>query len=359
MRAMLRAAMAALALVAALGCQASESANRFPSMTAAQVASEPIVWPSPPAPSRIRYVGSISVPGDVGITKSFLGRLAAAIFSRPEDRLVRPTGVAERDGIIYVADPGAQALWIFDPAKQRSVKVQQAGDDALSSPVAVALAADGQVFLADSQLGKVLLFDGEGNFVRGISGGELKRPAALAYDPTGDRLYVADSEGQQVVVYSRDGSKLLSWGTAGTRNGEFNRPSYLELEEPNTLLVTDALNYRVQAFDKDGRFLWKMGRQGDGSGDFSSPKGVAIDREGHLYVVDALFDAVQIFEPDGTLLLSFGTHGPGPGEFSLPTGAFIDGRDRIYVADSYNHRVQVFEFLGGSEASRSMESRAQ
>jgi DNA-binding beta-propeller fold protein YncE len=356
---MLKAVMAALALVAALGCQASESANRFPSMTAGQVASEPIVWPSPPAPSRIRYVGSISVPADVGITKSFLGRLADAIFSRPADRLVRPTGVAARDGIIYVADPGAQALWIFDPARQRSVKVRQAGDDALSSPVAVAPAADGQVFLADSELGKVLLFDGEGNFVRGISGGELKRPAALAYDTTGDRLYVADSEGQQVVVYSRNGSKLLSWGNAGTRNGEFNRPSYLALEEPNTLLVTDALNYRVQAFDKQGRFLWKMGRQGDGSGDFSSPKGVAIDSEGHLYVVDALFDAVQIFEPDGTLLLSFGTHGPGPGEFWLPTGAFIDGRDRIYVADSYNHRVQLFEFLGGSEASRSMESRAQ
>jgi len=125
------------------------------------------------------------------------------------------------------------------------------------------------------------------------------------------------------------------------------------------VLVTDALNYRVQAFDKQGRFLWKMGHQGDGSGDFSSPKGIAIDSEGHLYVVDALFDAVQIFEPDGTLLLSFGTHGPGFGEFSLPTGAFIDGRDRIYVADSYNQRVQVFEFLGGSEASRSMESRAQ
>ncbi len=355
----MKAAIAALALATALGCQASESAGRFPTMPAGQVASEPIVWPSPPAPSRIRYVGSISVPKDVGITKSFLGRLAAAIFSRPEDRLVRPTGVAERDGIIYVADPGARALWIFDPAKQRSVKVEQAGDDPLSSPVAVAPAPDGQEFLADSQLAKVLLFDGEGTFVRVISGGELKRPAALSYDTTDDRLYVADSEGQQVVVYSRDGRKLLSWGSAGTRNGEFNRPSYLALEGPNTLLVTDALNYRVQAFDKQGRFLWKMGRQGDGSGDFSSSKGVAIDSEGHLYVVDALFDAVQIFEPDGTLLLSFGTHGQGPGEFSLPTGAFIDEHNRIYVADSYNQRVQVFEFLGGSEASRSMESRAR
>ncbi len=359
MHPILKAVIAALAPAIALGCQASESARQFPSMPAGQVATEPIVWPSPPAPSRILYVGSISVPGDVGITKSFLGRLTDVILSRPEDRLVRPTGVAERDGILYLADPGAQVLWIFDPAKRRSVKVVQGGDDALRSPVAVAPARDGQVFLADSQLGKVLLFDGEGTFVRAISGGELKRPAALAYDLNGDRLYVADSEGQQVVVYSHDGRKLLSWGGAGTRNGEFNRPSYLALEGPNTLLVTDALNYRVQAFDKQGRFLWKIGRQGDGSGDLSSPKGIAIDSEGHLYVVDALFDAVQIFEPDGTLLLSFGTHGPGPGEFALPTGAFIDGRDRIYVADSYNQRVQVFEFLGGSEGSRSMESRAQ
>ncbi|MFZ0888018.1 MAG: 6-bladed beta-propeller [Candidatus Binataceae bacterium] len=354
---MLKAILAALAVVAALGCQAS--ANRLSAMPAAPVSSEPIVWPSPPAPSRILYVGSISVPEDVGIKKSFFGRLADAILNKAEQRFVRPTGVAERDGLLYVADPGAQALWIFDPARRRSLKVDQAGDRRLLSPVAVAPAPDGQVFLADSQLGKVLLFDSQGKLVRDISGADLERPAALAYEATDDRLYVADSKGQQVVVYSRQGSKLLSWGSAGTQDGEFNRPSYLALAGPNTVLVTDALNYRVQAFDKQGRFLWKMGHQGDGSGDFSSPKGVAIDREGHLYVVDALFDAVQIFDRDGTLLLSFGSHGPGPGEFSLPTGAFIDGRDRIYVADSYNQRVQVFEFLGDSQAPPSMESRAQ
>jgi DNA-binding beta-propeller fold protein YncE len=356
---MLKTVLATLALVAALGCQASEYANHLDSMPPGQVASEPIVWPSPPAPSRIRYVRSISSPEDLGIRRSFLGRIVDALSSRPEQRLIRPTGVAERDGIIYVADPGAPAFWIFDPARRRSVKVEEAGDIPLISPVAVAPAPDGQVFLADSQLGKVLLFSDEGKLVRDISGEELKRPAALAYDATGDRLYVADSAGQRVVVYSRSGGRLASWGIAGTGDGEFNYPSYLALQGPDTVLVTDALNYRVQAFDKQGRFLWKMGHQGDGSGDFASPKGVASDSQGHLYVVDALFDAVQIFEPDGILLLSFGTSGPERGEFSLPTGAFIDGRDRIYVADSYNHRVQVFEFLGGPEASRRAEGGAR
>ena len=267
--------------------------------------------------------------------------------------------MAERDDVLYIADSGAQTVWIFDAANQRSVKVREVNSIELISPVAVASRLDGSVFVADSFLKKIFLLDREGGFLRIVVEDGLERPAALAYDETADRLYVADSAGQRIVVYAADGKRLTSWGKRGYGDGEFNYPSYLALDRSGALLVTDALNYRIQAFDRNGKFLWKMGRQGDGSGDFAAPKGVAVDNEGHIYVVDALFDAVQIFEQDGGLLLSFGARGIAPGEFWLPAGACINKQDRIYVADSYNQRIQVFEFLGGSVPARAQATQSR
>ncbi len=348
MRRGLEVLLAAAVVLVAVSCQVSRPGGEDES--SATVGSyERLVWPQPPAITRIRYVRSIAEPRDLGIEKSFFGRLIEAVTGSNSVRLVRPTGVAERGGVLYVADSGAAAVWIFDPANQRSVKVETVNNTELMSPVAVADRPDGSFFLADSYLKSVFLLDRQGKLIRTVAEEGLERPAALAYDETGDRLYVADSAGQRIAVYASDGRHLSTWGKSGYGDGEFNYPSYLALDRAGRLLVTDALNYRVQAFDRNGRFLWKIGKHGDGSGDFAAPKGVAVDSEGHLYVVDALFDAVQIFDQQGALLLSFGDRGPAPGEFWLPEGAFIDKQDRIYVADSFNRRIQVFEFLGGSQ----------
>ncbi len=314
---------------------------------APEVAAEAPVWPKPPAEARIRYVRSLSGPQDLGMARSFLRRLADTLFGRTEERLIRPTGVAEHGGVLYVADPGAQALWIFDLGARRFTKVQRLGETALASPVAVAVRPDGAVFVADSWHKQIFLVSREGRLLRTIAADGLQRPAALAYDAATQRLYVADSAAHRISIYGADGARVHAWGKRGGADGEFNYPTHLAFDRDGRLLVTDALNFRVQAFDRDGRFLWKLGRHGDGSGNLAAPKGVAADSGGHLYIVDALFDTVQIFERNGDLLLAVGERGTAAGQFWLPGGIYISPADRIYVADSYNQRVQVFEFLGG------------
>jgi len=307
----------------------------------------PLVWPRHPAEPRIRYVRTITGLRDAGIGKSFFPGLVESLLGKTDEYLIRPTGVVERDGVLYVADPGAQAVWIFDTPGRRLVKVQRIAGTELAAPVAVALGPNGAVFVADSWLQKIFLLDRAGKLVRIVVGEGLERPAGLAYDAASDRLYVADSAGHRIGVYAADGRRRDTWGTRGHGDGEFNYPTHVALDRTGTVLVTDALNYRIEAFDREGRFLWKLGRRGDGSGDLAAPKGVALDSAGHLYIVDALFDAVQIFERRGAFLLSFGERGVHPGQFWLPGGISISGQDRIYVADSYNQRVQVFDYLGG------------
>ena len=329
-------ATAAVLLLAAGGCVAPPA--REDSDTDSAVS---LVWPQPPAPARIRYLRSLTGPRDLGIRKPLFQRVLDALAGRGDEHFVRPTGVAEHDGVLYVADPGAPAVWILDPTHGDFVKVTTAGGEALASPVAVAVRPDAAVFVADTGLRKVFLLDRNGKLIEVAAQQDLLRPAGLAYDAANRRLYVADSSRHRISVYGPGADLIRTWGQPGDGEGQLNSPTHLAIGRAGTLLVTDALNFRVQAFDSDGRFLWKLGRHGDGSGDLAAPKGLAIDSAGHLLIADALFDAVQIFDSDGTFLLAFGERGTRAGQFSLPGGLFVNPHDQIYVADAYNQRIQV------------------
>jgi len=322
------------------------SAPRPPEESArALAAPEAPSWPKPPDPPRIRFVRSVAGAADWGVRKSFFRRVIDVLAGRGEEHFVRPTGVAVQGRVLYVADPGAHAVWILDAERGQQVKVTQAGERTLMSPVAVAARADGAVYVADSVLKQVFLLGRDGALL-GIAAQEgLLQPVGVEFDALGRRLFVADAAANRVVAFDADGRLVGSRGDPGEELGQFNHPTHLSLDLSGNLLVTDALNFRVQAIDRDGRFLWKLGHHGDGSGDLAAPKGVASDVAGHVYVVDALFDVVQIFTWDGTFLLAFGGHGEGPGQLWLPNGLCTDNADRIYVADAYNRRIQVYMSL--------------
>lgn len=310
-----------------------------------QAAMAPPVWPEPPAPARMRFVSAVSSPGELGIRPSLWERLGTLLAGESTDRMVRPTGIAVRGETMYVADPGAQVLWVLDRGARRFAALRGARGERLVSPVAVAVGARGRIYVADSQRRQVVILRDDGTTERSLPGPPFLRPAGLAYDPSGDRLYVADSAAHRLWLLSGDGLPLGEIGGRGTGAGQFNYPTHVAVGREGTLYVTDALGFRIQRFSRDGRFLGAFGRQGDTSGSFAAPKGVAVDSEGHVYVVDALFDAVQVFDAEGQLLLGIGRRGSGPGQFWLPGGLCIDGQDRVYIADSHNRRIQILQYL--------------
>jgi len=302
-----------------------------------------LVWPKAPEQARIRYLQSVAGAQDWGIERTWLQRLGDALMGTSAQQFVRPSAVAEAAGVLYVADPGAQSLWILDRPNKRVTQLKEIGGAALVSPVALALRADGAVFVADTALAKVFLLGRDGTLLREFATQGLERPAALAWSEAARRLYVLDSKRHRITVFDGNGALLRHMGESGRGPGQFNHPTHMALAADGTLLVTDALNFRIQALSQRGDFLWKFGHQGNGSGDFAAPKGVAVDANGHYYVVDALFDVVQIFDQSGQLLLAFGERGEQPGQLTLPRGLFISAEDKVYVADAYNQRVQVFQ----------------
>jgi DNA-binding beta-propeller fold protein YncE len=257
-------------------------------------------------------------------------------------QFVRPFYVAVDDaGNLLFTDTGANAVCCLDSSRKKWLRWEQVGKTRFLSPVAVARHKD-TIYVADSGLGEVLAFSPEGKLHFELTH-ELERPSGLAL--AGERLFVADVQRHQVVIFDLRGGFISKFGRRGGNPGEFNFPTHIAADSNGRLLVTDSLNCRIQIFDSSGQLQRVVGSAGDSPGNFSRPKGVAVDKFGHIYVVDALFDNVQVFDDQGRLLLNWGEAGSGPGQFWLPNGIAVSRENDIYVADSYNHRIQLFRYI--------------
>ncbi|MCG3136777.1 MAG: hypothetical protein HJJLKODD_00613 [Phycisphaerae bacterium] len=325
-------------LLLVTGCQ-QPAGEIFP------VIEPAVVWPAPPEATRIRLVGTLSDSRDLKAEQSSSEIFKAALRGpRPPITLAGPHGVALLgDVLLAITDSGAGAVHIID-LRQRTHTVTYGSEEArLAAPVGVVWMGE-HLLVSDGQRHEMFEFERTGRLLRRFGETMLVRPVGMAYDATGDELYVVDGGTHTIkVLRGSTGELVRSFGQRGSGAGELNFPTHIAFDGEDRLAVADSGNFRVQLFNRRGELLASIGRKGDGAGDFALPKGVAFDSAGRLYVVDAQFENFQIFDRQGRLLLAVGEEGVGLGQFSLPAGIFIDHNNRIWVADSANRRLQVFE----------------
>lgn len=302
---------------------------------------------------RLQFERSFQSEREVKIKRGFWTRMIDFAAGAPEYKsLVRPYSLTSdsRERII-LTDPGAPGVHIFDFAQQKYKFLSHLdGKDEMRAPMCVTVDKQDNIYVTDSEAGKIFVFGANGKFQRVIGslrGGEgfFKRPTGIAVDSDAQRIFVSDTWRDKIYVLDMQGGVLQTIGKRGERNAEFNFPTELRLDGPD-LIVVDAMNFRVQVLDRAGNFRYAIGRPGEGGGDLYRPKGVGRDSEGHLYVADAFYNIVQVFDGEGRLLYYFGKDA-GVGDFTLPAGLALDRSDRVYVVDTCNRRVQVFQYFGG------------
>ncbi|MEW8506555.1 MAG: SMP-30/gluconolactonase/LRE family protein [Candidatus Thiodiazotropha sp.] len=298
------------------------------------------VWPAAPERPRIQFITSFSKPEDLNIGKGFVQLLTEFFTGSEENTLSRPYAIAVHGRRIAVADPDSARVHIFNLNDRSYHTIDDTENHLFQSPIGVAL-DDNRLFIADSKLNKVFVFDRQYSLTRVLE--SFTRPTALALDTEQQTLYVTDTLAHKIYAYETDGDLIRTIGKRGEANDQFNYPSHLALAK-DRLVINDTMNFRIQSYDREGNHLSSFGEQGDASGYLTQSKGVAIDSDGHIYVADALANRIQIFNQKGDFLLEFGDSGDLPGQFRMPTGLAI-WDDKIYVADSYNQRIQVFQYI--------------
>ena len=350
---MLRTRLLACALVAAGGLWSCAEAPRKP-----EDAARVLVFPQPPDEPRFVFERSLVTSADV-IDKDGASRLRQMLTGEGErggEALVKPYGVAAREGRIYVADSVGASVKVFDIPGRRFFTIDTDDQGSLRQPLGLDVDAQHNLYVVDAAVKYLKVFDSKGKFLRQMGGPKmLARPTGVGVTDGGERVYVVDTGGverqeeHRVRVFNGlTGAHLFDFGKRGTGNGEFNLARDAAVAPDGRVYVVDTGNFRVQVFDRDGKFLKAFGSVGRQPGSFARPREIAIDREGRVYVSDAAFGNLQIFDAEGGLLLHIGERSERdqPARYMLPSGIAVDRDGRIYMADEYFRRVDVYRPAG-------------
>jgi DNA-binding beta-propeller fold protein YncE len=216
-------------------------------------------------------------------------------------------------------------------------------------PLGIALSPDGQrIYVAEADGERLVrIFDRSGKPLGSLEPPTeqwaTRSPRFVTVDP-GGQVYVSDRTILDVLVYSPDG-KLVS-EVGNPEDGGTWAPLALAVGPNGDLYATEASvdKQRVVVFDNLGQPRLVFGEPGENPGQILFANGVVTDEKGRVFVSNGNNGRVDIFAPDGTYLESISASDAGA--LSLPRGLAMDDLGRLYVVDTVNQNVVVFDVTG-------------
>ncbi len=208
------------------------------------------------------------------------------------------------------------------------------GNGQFQQPVALAVADDGKVYVADAGNYRVQYFNPVGQYLgqwQVQEPGPAFPPGGIDVAPSASycgAVYTTESGGARVAYFTPVGRYRGGWGSSGTGNGEFDHTEGVEVAF-NYVYVADANNHRIQYFTPSGDYVGQWGSSGSGNGQFSFPTDVAVGPDRRVYVTDYSNHRVQYFTPTGSYLGKWGSEGSGEGQFNCPRSVAVDYRGRL------------------------------
>lgn len=251
----------------------------------------------------------------------------------------------------------------------------------LAFPVAVALDASGNLFIADlynnrirkvSTTGTITTVAGNGakNVQSGLgsysgdngpaTSAGLNYPYGVAVDAAGN-LYIADLYNYRVRKVSTSGTitTIAGNGQSGfagdngpATSAQLDEPFGIAVDTSGNIFFTDYGNDRVRKISASGTITTVAGNgtpgfSGDGGAATSAmlayPKGIAVDAAGNLFIADFSNSVIRKVSAHGTISTvagngSFGYSGDGgpatSAELDFPPGVAVDAAGDLFIADT-------------------------
>lgn len=217
---------------------------------------------------------------------------------------------------VYVAvNPDTEDVYVSDRLREE-VEVYNADGKYLrawkpkgklgkhAEPLGLAFGSEGDLYMTNVAGSKktqdVLVFRNDKTTpIRRIGRpGNFWFPNGIAVSGDGN-VYVADSNDGQVLIYDKSG-KLVSSVARGVGEGDLGLPRGIALYD-NRLFVVDTTAHTIKVYDLPGnvaevpRFVGSFGVEGIGSGQFQYPNGIAAGGDGRIYVTDRENNRVQVW----------------------------------------------------------------
>ena len=219
---------------------------------------------------------------------------------------------------------------------------------------------------------------------------ELNEPRGIAVSDNGD-IVVAERDAHRITILNKAGKKVRSFGTEGTKKGQFTHPcgvaitndgqilvaddnqlqklttdgvcvksvgssesgrGRLELYTPDgitvhpttgQIFIPDCINHCIQVLNNDLTFSHTIAPTGNKQFDY--PLDVALDNEGYLYVAELDNQCITKLTSKGQYITRFGDNGSAPGQLSCLSSITVSN-NLVYVTELSNHRVSIFDTNG-------------
>ncbi len=304
---------------------------------------EPVFFPAPPATPRIQYLTHFTTSRDVTGERSWFFRY---ILGESEPiPIIKPYGVTAAPGKIYICDTMLGGLEIISLSDRTFEYFLPSGRGKLRKPINSCADDMGRLYVADAERGQVVVFDEELKYAGSI--GETDRFKPTDVDYAGGKLWVCNLGERQIAGYDplTYSAELTIPGTDSDESGRLFSPTNLAVTN-DRIYVSDLGDFKIKVYTHDGKFISSVGSYGRNPGQFYRPKGLGVNRDSQLFAVDAGFENVQIFNEAGQPLMYFGGNYSGPGNMWLPAGIAIDYENveyfREFVADGFILKYLIY-----------------
>ena len=185
-----------------------------------------------------------------------VGKFVAAVGSRSK-KFARSTGICfnRSNSQLYVCDELNNKIHVittdFELVKNFGAEGEEEG--LFKSPMFASFDSEANnLYVADFGNNRVQVFTAEGEFLRAFceksNGQRLQQPFAIAIDSS-NIVYVSEWESNSISLFTAEGRYIMSFGSSGSKEGEFNKIRGIHIDQHDSIFVSDHKNNRVQIFN--------------------------------------------------------------------------------------------------------------
>jgi peptidylamidoglycolate lyase len=219
------------------------------------------------------------------------------LFTHPHSVLINPY---DPDKHVWVIDDESEQIFKFTKDGKLVMTLGEfrvARSDAthFGGPTGIAWLPNGDMFISDGyHNARVVKYSKEGRYLSewgrpGTAPGQFRLPHAIAIDAQG-RVYVCDRSNNRVQVFDQTGKVLAVWPNIGM-------PNFIAITKDQHAIVVDGRNDKFLKYDLTGTLLSAWGTFGSGPGQIWGIHSFNVDNEGTLYTASVFGGKAQKFRP--------------------------------------------------------------